>query len=64
MHLLFLILLVAKLNNIQTSNVLVETLYTIEEGQFLLIEQYNNLIVLNEYPSFYSKNVIPLGNEC
>lgn len=64
MNLLFLIVLVAQLNNIQTSDVLVETLYTIEDGQFLLIEQYNNFIVLNEYPSFYSKKTIPLGNDC
>lgn len=45
---------------LQSQHVIVNTPYTIEDGNFLLLEVHNNSIEINEYLAFYSTKKIPL----
>lgn len=43
----------------QAQRVFVKTPYDIEDGKFLVFERYENEVILNEYPAFYSEKCIP-----
>lgn len=59
MYLLTVITGVLCVYNVHTSRVFVKTPYNIEDGKFLIFEKYHNEIILNEYPTFYSRKNIP-----
>lgn len=55
----FIVSIFALIYTVHTSTVFVNTPYEIEDGRFLIFEQYHNKIILNEYPAFYSTRELP-----
>lgn len=62
MHSLFLFLGLALLcNTAAASTVYVKTPYEVsKQGQFMLFEQHEDSLILNEYPAFRSEKSLPL----
>lgn len=60
MNSLKIIILIIAFYNVHASDVFVLTPYEIENGTFMLFEQYDHEVILNTYPSFYSQQDLPL----
>lgn len=54
------VLLVKVISTEEYGYAFVETPYQIESGPFVLLEQSEKSIYINEYPAFHSTHVIPL----
>lgn len=62
LSLLFSLLILLSAVHIQSSGVFITKYYNIStQGTFLLVEQYKDSLIINEYPTFYTKDHIPFS---